>query len=39
MSGRPQGPYTLKKRSRVVGVPYRCEWLCAISSLESFVAA
>ncbi|MNW09636.1 hypothetical protein D3C71_2066760 [compost metagenome] len=25
MSGRPQGPYTVKNRSPVVGKPYRCE--------------
>ena len=39
MSGRPHGPYTVKKRSPVVGMPYRLLYACAMSSVAFFVAA
>ena len=39
MSGRPQGPYTVKKRNPVVGIPNRLLYACAMSSVDFFVAA
>ena len=39
MSGRPRGPYTVKKRRPVVGRPYRCQKVYASSSQDFFVAA
>ena len=39
MSGRPHGPYTVKNRSPVLGMPYRWLYACAINSLAFFVAA
>ncbi len=39
MSGRPQGPYTVKNRRPVTGSQYRCAYVCAISSLAFLVAA
>ena len=39
MSGRPQGPYTVKKRNPVVGTPNRWLYVWAISSVAFLVAA
>ena len=39
MSGRPHGPYTVKKRSPVHGSLKSDAYVCAISSLAFFVAA
>jgi hypothetical protein len=39
MSGRPHGPYTVKKRRPVIGMPKRWAYECAIASLAFFVAA
>ena len=39
MSGRPHGPYTVKKRSPVDGIAKRCAYACAIASFAFFVAA
>ena len=39
MSGRPHGPYTVKKRRPVTGKRNRCAYACAISSFPFFVAA
>jgi len=39
MSGRPQGPYTVKNLSPVIESPYMWLYVCAISSPAFFVAA
>jgi hypothetical protein len=39
MSGRPNGPYTVKKRRPVQLMPYRWWKVCASSSHAIFVAA
>jgi hypothetical protein len=39
MSGRPHGPYTVKKRNPVVGRPNAWLYVCAISSFAFFEAA
>src|SRR5690606_1976391 len=39
MSGRPHGPYTVKKRRPVLGMPYRWLYACAICALAFLVAA
>ena len=39
MSGRPQGPYTVKKRSPVVGIWNRLLYTWAISSFDFLLAA
>ena len=39
MSGRPHGPYTVKKRRPVDGMPKRCAYECAITSFAFLVAA
>ena len=38
ISGRPNGPYTVKNRKPVVGRSYKFEYVCAISSLAFLVA-
>ena len=39
MSGRPQGPYTVKKRRPVLRTLYRLWYTCASSSFSFLVAA
>jgi UDP-glucose 4-epimerase len=39
MSGRPIGPYTVKKRRPTEWSLYRCQYTCAISSFSRLVAA